>query len=206
MKAFGVRRNPDWTMALSEFTRDGFARALVITRREIRDGMRDWRIIVPILVLTLFFPALMNFTASRAVAFVTDYGAPVIGERLIPFLLMIVGFFPISVSLVIALESFVGEKERYSLEPLLSSPMDDTELYIGKTLAAMIPPLFASYLGILVYLTGLALTIHWYPTLTLLAQILALTTVQALVMVAGAVVISAQTTSVRAANRSEERR
>jgi uncharacterized membrane protein SpoIIM required for sporulation len=52
----------------------------------------------------------------------------------------------------------------------------------------------------MVYLTGLALTIGWTANLVLLIQIVALTTLQALVMVAGAVVISAQTTSVRAAN------
>ncbi len=175
-------------------------RALLITRREVRDQLRDWRIIAPIIILTLIFPLLMNFTAGQAVGFVERYGAPVIGERLIPFLLMVVGFFPISVSLVIALESFVGEKERHSLEPLLSSPLTDTELYIGKTVAAMLPPLFAAYLGITVYLGGLAITIGWRPDPSLLFQILALTTIQALVMVAGAVVISAQTTSVRAAN------
>lgn len=175
-------------------------RALLITRREVRDQLRDWRIIAPIIILTLIFPLLMNFTAGQAVGFVERFGAPVIGDRLIPFLLMIVGFFPISVSLVIALESFVGEKERHSLEPLLSSPLTDTELYIGKTLAAMLPPLCAAYLGITVYLVGLALTIGWQPDPILLVQIVALTTIQALVMVAGAVVISAQTTSVRAAN------
>jgi uncharacterized membrane protein SpoIIM required for sporulation/ABC-type transport system involved in multi-copper enzyme maturation permease subunit len=180
--------------------RHSLARALIITRREVQDQLRDWRIIAPIIVLTLFFPLLMNFTAGQVVAFVEERGADIIGERLIPFLLMIVGFFPISVSLVIALESFVGEKERHSLEPLLSSPLTDTQLYIGKTFAAMLPPLFASYLGITVYLVGLALTIQWRPALTLIAQIIALTTIQALVMVSGAVVISAQTTSVRAAN------
>ena len=46
----------------------------------------------------------------------------------------------ISISLVIALETFVGEKERRSLEPLFSTPLTNTELYVGKTLAAMIPP------------------------------------------------------------------
>jgi len=176
------------------------SRAWIIARREMRDGLRDWRIIAPILVLTLFFPALMNFTASQAVQFVTDYGAPVIGERLIPFLLMIVGFFPISVSLVIALESFVGEKERFSLEPLLASPLSDIELYVGKMAAATAPPLLAAYLGIVVYLVGLYLTLGWAPPLVLLTQIVILTTVQATVMVSGAVVISTQTTSVRAAN------
>jgi hypothetical protein len=80
-----------------------FHPAWVITKREIRDQMRDWRIIFPVVGLTLFFPFLMNFTAQQILNFVQQYGASIVGERLIPFLLMIVGFFPISVSLVIAL-------------------------------------------------------------------------------------------------------
>ena len=174
--------------------------ALVVTRREVRDQFRDWRIIFPVVVLTLVFPYLMNFTARQAVNFVQKYDAPIVAERLIPFLLMVVGFFPISVSLVIALESFVGEKERHSIEPLLCSPLTDGQLYLGKLLAAMVPPLLASYLGILVYLVGIYTQIGWKPEPVLLAQILLLTTVQAILMVSGAVVVSSQTTSVRAAN------
>ncbi len=183
----------------------GRARALLqgatlITRREIRDQLRDWRILTPVIILTLFFPLLMNFTAQRAISFVQEYGADIVGERLIPFLLMIVGFFPISVSLVIALESFAGERERRSLEPLLATPLGDAQLYLGKTLASLFVPLLAAYLGILVYLAGLALTIGWYPPPQLLMQVVFLTGAQALVMVTGAVVVSSQTTSVRAAN------
>ncbi|MBC8505389.1 MAG: stage II sporulation protein M [Anaerolineales bacterium] len=176
------------------------APALIVTRREVRDQFRDWRILLPILVLTLFFPALMNFTAREAVSFVAEFGAAVIGDRLIPFLLMVVGFFPISVSLVIALESFVGEKERRSIEPLLSSPLTDLQLYLGKLIAVMLPPLLASYLGIGVYLYGVYRQVGWTPEPVLLIQIVALTTVQSLLMVSGAVVISSQATSTRAAN------
>jgi uncharacterized membrane protein SpoIIM required for sporulation len=180
--------------------RSEWAGAWSVARREIRDQLRDWRILTPIAILTLFFPLLMNFTAQQAVDFVSRYGAPVIGDRLIPFLLMVVGFFPISISLVIALESFAGERERLSLEPLLATPLTDSQLYYGKMLASLVPPLSASYLGIGVYLTGLVLRLGWIPSAQLLAQILALTTIQAMVMVCGAVVISSQTTSVRAAN------
>ena len=174
--------------------------ALIVTRREVRDQFRDWRIIVPVLVLTIFFPWLMNFTARQATSFVERYGASLVGDRLIPFLLMIVGFFPISVSLVIALESFVGEKERGSIEPLLVSPLSDWQLYLGKLIAAVVPPLLASYLGIMVYLIGIYISVEWQPNPILLTQIILLTTVHALVMVSGAVVVSSQTTSVRAAN------
>lgn len=181
--------------------RQTLSNALIITRREVRDSFRDWRILTPIVVLTFLFPFLAQFVAGQFANFVTSYGAELIGERTIPFLLMIVGFFPISISLVIALETFVGEKERRSLEPLLSTPLTNTELYIGKTLAAMIPPLVSSYGGMLVYLTSLVFgDLAWRPPAMLVIQIIMLTTVQALVMVTGAVVVSSQTTSTRAAN------
>jgi uncharacterized membrane protein SpoIIM required for sporulation/ABC-type transport system involved in multi-copper enzyme maturation permease subunit len=174
--------------------------ALLITRREVRDQLRDWRVVFPILILTLFFPGLMNFTAQRVVSFVQRYGAPIVGERLIPFLLLIVGFFPISVSLVIALESFVGEKERRSIEPLLGSPLSDGQIYLGKLLASLLPPLATAYLGITVYLVGVYKQVGWIAPPMLLTQVIVLTMVQALVMVSGAVVISSQSTSVRSAN------
>jgi len=176
------------------------AMALIVTRREVRDSLRDWRILAPIIILTLFFPVLMSVTARLAINWLASYGAPLIGTRMIPFLLLIVGFFPISFSLVIALETFVGERERRSLEPLLTTPLSDGQLYLGKTLAATVVPLMASYLGIAIYVMGLYAAIRYFPPSPLLLQIFLLTTVEALVMVSGAVIVSSQTTSVRAAN------
>ncbi len=190
MTAFSLSlpKKQDWQMAL------------IVTRREVRDSFRDWRIIIPTIVLTVFFPALMNFTAQRLLAFVSNYGAEIIGNQLIPFLLLVVGFFPISFSLIIALETFVGEKERKSLEPLLATPLTNTQLYLGKMMASLVPPLFASYLGIAVYLLGLWLLVDWTPGWLLFIQTILLTTIQGVIMVAGAVVVSSQTTSVRASN------
>jgi uncharacterized membrane protein SpoIIM required for sporulation len=134
------------------------------------------------------------------VGFVSQYGATLIGERLVPFLLMVVGFFPITVSLVIALEAFVGEKERGTIEPLLSSPLKDWQLYLGKLIAATSVPLLTAYIGISVYLIGLRIQHVPFLDPGLLVQTIALTTVQAVLMVSGAIVISTQATSVRAAN------
>ncbi len=172
----------------------------IIARRELRDTLRDWRIVTPIVVLTLLFPWLMNGTAQLVVNFVQQRDATIIAVRLFPFLLMIVGFFPISFSLIIALETFVGEKERRSIEPLLSMPITDLELYLGKTIAATALPLIGSLLGVLVYLTGLYWSVGYKPPAALFVQIVMLNIISALVMVSGAVVISSQTTSVRAAN------
>jgi ABC-type Na+ efflux pump permease subunit len=175
--------------------------ALIVTRREVRDSFRDWRIMAPIFILTLVFPLLANGMTGLFTRFFESAGATPLLNNFLPLLPMIVGFFPVSISLVIALETFVGEKERRSLEPLLSTPLTNSELYIGKTLAAMIPPLMASYLGIGIYLGGLIFgTQQWRPEPELILQILCLTTTQALVMVTGAVVVSSQTTSTRASN------
>ena len=174
--------------------------ALVVTRREVRDTMRDWRIVSPIVILVIFFPFLANFAASEGIDFVNEYGANLIMERLFPFLMLVVGFFPSSFSLVIALETFVGEKERSSLEPLLATPLTDRQLYLGKLLAATIPPVLASYLGMGFYLGLLNLSMGWRPEPELLVLAVLLSSVEALVMVSGAVIVSSQATSVRAAN------
>ncbi|MFC1975389.1 stage II sporulation protein M [Chloroflexota bacterium] len=186
---------------LPRLERNSLQTALVITRREMRDSLRDWRILTPIIILTLIFPFLMDFTSRWATNWVSQFSDPILVERINPFLLMVVGFFPISFSLIIALESFVGEKERSSIEPILSMPVSDLELYIGKMLSSLLLPLLASYLGISVFLImRLTTTPAWIPPLELTVLMFLLTTAEALVMVSGAVVVSSQTTSVRAAN------
>jgi len=57
----------------------------------------------------------MNYMADEVVGFVAKYGATLLSERLVPFFLLIVGFFPISVSLVIALseKKNVGALNRF---------------------------------------------------------------------------------------------
>src|SRR5690606_22993369 len=90
--------------------------------------------------------------------------------------------------------------ERGSIEPLLSTPLKDWQLYLGKLLSATVPPLFGSFLGMAVYISGLILTKVPLPETKLMVLIFCLTIVQALVMVSGAVVVSTQATSIRSAN------
>lgn len=174
--------------------------AWLVAKRELIDQLRDWRVIMPMAILILFFPYLMNFAALRSVSFVEEFGGGLIGDRLIPFLLMVVGFFPITVSLVVALEAFVGEKERGTIEPMLSSPLADWHLYMGKLIAGSLVPLVASYVSIGIYMVGLVFQGLPFPPLDVIIQMLLLTAVQAVLMVSAAIVISTQSTSVRAAN------
>ncbi|MCL4824494.1 MAG: hypothetical protein KJZ57_09780, partial [Anaerolineales bacterium] len=91
----------------------------VIGKRELRDQLRDWRILVPLIALTVGFPFLMNAVAYEATRFANQYGGDLVVDRLVPFSILIIGFFPLTISLLGALESFVGEKERGTIEPLL---------------------------------------------------------------------------------------
>ncbi|MCL4274557.1 MAG: stage II sporulation protein M [Anaerolineales bacterium] len=172
----------------------------LVAKRELRDQFRDWRVLVPMTILTLCFPFLMNEFAKQTVEFLNQYNANLILDRLVPFSIMIIGFFPITVSLVVALESFVGEKERGTIEPLLSAPLADWQLYFGKLLVGVITPLVASYLSIALYLIMASRQDLNMPPFSILVQLLILTTAHALLMVSAAIVISVQSTSVKAAN------
>lgn len=171
-----------------------------IVAREVRDQMRDWRIMIPIAFLTAVFPFIIGFVSSQVVRFIQSYDADIIAEQLIPFFLLVVGFFPVTISLVIAAESFVGEKERRSIEPLLSSPLEDWQMYLGKLVAVVFPPLFGSFVGMTVYLFSSFLQFGFITNWDLIFLVICITIAQAFLMVSAAVVISTQATTVRAAN------
>ena len=172
----------------------------LVAGRELRDQFRDWRILFPLAMLTLSFPFLMNEVAREAVGFFAKYGTNLIADRLIPFSILIIGFFPITISLVVALESFVGEKERGTIEPLLSAPLANAQLYFGKLLIGVLTPLTASYVSIALYLAMVSHQRLHMPPFGTMVLLLTLTTAHAVLMVSAAIVISVQSTSVKAAN------
>ena len=172
----------------------------LVAGRELKDQFRDWRVLTPMIILVLCFPFLMNEFAKQTVDFLNQYEANLILDRLGPFSIMIIGFFPITISLVVALEAFVGEKERGTIEPVLSAPLDDWQLYFGKLLVGVVTPLVASYLSITLYLIMIARQGLQMPSFSVMVQLIFLTTAHATLMVSAAIVISVQSTSVKAAN------
>lgn len=172
----------------------------MIARREFIDQFRDWRIVVPMLLLISLFPFIADDTTRQAINFMNRFGGDLILDNLIPFVVLVIGFFPLSFTLVVALESFVGEKERGTIEPLLSSPLDDKHLYLGKLLVGIATPLVFSYASIGIYLILVARRAVEFPSAYMLALILLLTFAHAVLMVSSAIVISVQATTIRAAN------
>ena len=172
----------------------------LVAGRELKDQFRDWRVLTPMAILIFCFPILMNEFAKQTVDFLNQYNANLILERLVPFSIMIIGFFPITISLVVALEAFVGEKERGTIEPMLSAPLDNWQLYFGKLLVGVITPLVASYLSIAFYLVMISRQDLIMPPFITMLQLMLLTTAHATLMVSAAIVISVQSTTVKAAN------
>jgi ABC-2 type transport system permease protein len=74
-------------------------------------------------------------------------------EFLIFFMIM-----PIIIPITIAAYSIVGEKTTRSLEPLLATPITTEELLAGKSLAAAIPAVVATYACFIIFILLLPVT------------------------------------------------
>jgi uncharacterized membrane protein SpoIIM required for sporulation len=172
----------------------------LVARREVIDQVRDWRIVVPMLLLVSLFPFVADNTTRQAIGFMNRFGGGLILDNLIPFVVLVIGFFPLAFTLVVALESFVGEKERGTIEPLLSSPLEDKHLYLGKLLVGVTTPLLFSCGSVIIYLILLARRDVQFPSMYMLSLILMLTFAHAVFMVSAAIVISIQATTIRAAS------
>jgi uncharacterized membrane protein SpoIIM required for sporulation/ABC-type transport system involved in multi-copper enzyme maturation permease subunit len=172
----------------------------MVAQREFQDQFRDWRIIVPMFIMVALFPFVADNTTRQAVNFMNRFGGDLILDRIIPFAILVIGFFPLSFTLIVALESFVGEKERGTIEPLLSSPLDDRHLYLGKLLVGVTTPLLFSYGSIGLYLLLLSRRPVEFPSAYMMTLIILLTFAHAVLMVSAAIVISVQATTIRAAN------
>ena len=172
----------------------------MVARREFVDQFRDWRIVVPMVLLVSLFPFIADDTTRQAINFMNRFGGDLILDNLIPFVVLVIGFFPLSFTLVVALESFVGEKERGTIEPLLSSPLEDSHMYLGKLLVGITTPLFFSYASIVIYLILVSRRAVEFPGAYMLALIFLLTFAHAVLMVSSAILISVQATTIRSAN------
>lgn len=172
----------------------------MVARREFTDQFRDWRIVVPMFVLVTLFPFIADDTTRQAVNFMNRFGGSLILDNLIPFVVLVIGFFPLSFTLVVALESFVGEKERGTIEPLLSSPLEDSHMYLGKLLVGITTPLVFSFASIGIYLILVSRRNVEFPGAYMLTLIFLLTFAHAVLMVSSAIVISVQATTIRSAN------
>ena len=128
----------------------------VVAQREAGEVLADWRMLVPLGVMTFGLPLLIAGGILYLSSYLNDHH---LVAQLVPLGVLVCGFLPAGFSLMSASESFVGEKERHTLESLLATPMSDGELFVGK-LAAALPQLGAEMTKIKGGINGVALRQH----------------------------------------------
>lgn len=171
-------------------------KAALVARRDLRDAASELRLIGAMIALTIAIPVASGSGIRALAAF---GGGTAVVNRLSLVGAFFVVFIPASFSLVLALESFVGERERTTLEVLLSTPLREAEILAGKVAAVLAISLTLSYGGLLVYSLVVFPGSGYFPLAILLA--LALSTIcQITAMVAGAVIVSLNARTMRAAN------
>lgn len=143
---------------------------------EVRQNQSAWlaMLILP-LMLVVILPLIMGITANSASAQITNdpdveifmaqmpasisqyveglnanqtMVVVMLGMLFAPMFLIM----PLMFSSIIGAESFAGERERKTLESLLYTPTSDSELFVGKILAAAIPALLITWVSFVVYI------------------------------------------------------
>src|SRR2546427_8770642 len=147
-------------------------KAALVARRDLRDATSELRLILAMVALTLAIP-IASSIGIRGLAYFG--GGTAVVNRLAMVGAFFVVFIPASFSLVLALEAFVGERERATLEVLLSTPLREAEIYAGKVVAVLTVSLTLCYGGLIVYCLVAFPGLGYFPLGILLA--LALSTI-----------------------------
>ena len=105
---------------------------------------------------------------------------------------------PLMFSTVIGSDSFVGERERKTMEALLYTPTSDMELFLGKVLAAVIPAIGLSWITYVVYIIVVNVASYplferiWFPLPTWWPLMLWMTPALAVLGISATVLISSR--------------
>jgi ABC-type Na+ efflux pump permease subunit len=116
-------------------------RVAAVVRREVRDFRRNRFVIVTMAVLPVVFLITPMITLFKVPDSTTGPQARAAVGVISLFLLIV----PLVVPPVIAAYSVVGEREQGTLEPVLTAPVQASELLLGKAAAVFIPSTAIAY-------------------------------------------------------------
>jgi len=103
----------------------------------------------------------------------------------------------------IASYSVAGEKIQKSLEPLLATPMTDSEILLGKSIACFVPPMVSIwgsslvYMAVMDYLTRPWLGFLYYPNWSFGAMVFLLAPLASVLTIELTVILSARASDIR---------
>jgi len=171
----------------------------VLLIKEWRESLRNKMVLFGVIVLPLVFVGISVFMLTTGAA-ESDATAQIV---LFNTSLMYFMVLPAIIPLAIAVYSIVGEKEQTTLEPLLATPITDTELFLAKALASVVPAILVNWLsfGIFLLVTRIMVGGFLLQTLTApwLASIFGLSPLLAFFSVGVTMLVSSRASDARAA-------
>ena len=183
-----------------------FRHSWVIAAKDLRT-IRQRRTLMLTIVLT---PLLLSLLFSAVVQYAVS-SSPSLRLSDIAGLLDAFAFWFVIIGAIlpppIASYSIVGEKVEKSLEPLLATPVSDGEILLGKSIAAFLPTILATYAGAAIYMISVDRSLYgmagylYYPNWEMAVILLLLAPLTALLSIEMNVIASARVSDVRSASQ-----
>jgi ABC-2 type transport system permease protein len=154
--------------------------------------------VVPFLVAVLI-TAVIGYVGQKG----TSRTSPAELVVLLPAFLFVYVILAAYVASPISSYTIVGEKVEKSLEPLLATPTTDSEILLGKGIAAFLPPLAALWGGSVLFMVLMDLTTegklgyYYFPDSNTALVLLLLLPLALLMSVLVNIIISSRVTDVR---------
>jgi len=181
-----------------------FWKAWIVTTKDFSVFRKNKYIFYSILAMPLMFGLILPL------AMLLFLPADVPAEAVTLILSVLNMYFAVMASIlptVIASYSFVGEKIEKSLEPLLATPTTDGELLFGKSLAAFLPCILATYIGAAAYVvvadvwSYMNLGVFLLPNLNWIIIVGLVAPLACILSVEANVIVSSRVSDVRAAQQ-----
>lgn len=188
-----------------------FYKSWIVTKKDLSVIRRNkyvfYSLIAMPVVLGLIIPLALTFSISAGASQMTqaELAQTVIQTASLGSMYFVL--IPVILPSIIASYSFVGEKVEKSLEPLLATPTTDGELLMGKSLAAFIPCMAATYIAAAIYVpimdywTNSTLGIYLLPNPSWAILTFAVTPLGCIMSILANVIVSSRVSDIRAAQQ-----
>ncbi len=177
---------------------------LTIASKELRILKRRRSVSVSIFVLPLMVAVLSSLFIRQQVANSIPASAAVGLDSLTYFYVVLAAILPGP----IAAYSIVGEKVEKSLEPLFATPASDSEILLGKGIAAFLPPTIAVWVSAMIFMASSdyflmagGLSYYYFPSWVSGIMMLLLVPLAAIMSIELTVIASSRVTDVRGAGQ-----
>jgi ABC-2 type transport system permease protein len=180
------------------------SKAWIVATKDMRVLLRKRYALYSLVV----FPVIIGVGLPFVLRFVIARQGAILGTHILDLMNAFAFFFVIGASIIpttLAAYSLVGEKVEKSLEPLLATPITDSELLLGKSLASFIPSIVSLYIGSIFFMVLSDLVTHntigyyYFPNWTIGIILLVLIPLTAVLSVEWSVIVSSRASDPRAA-------